>query len=378
MTFSHKHRPLSTRLAESPLRGPAFRLMAAGLIVAIASGVGGCRATRTSATHARATLMRDSFNTGPWSGRSWLSYAPAGLAPGAPLVVVLHGGGGSAENSATSGPTTRWKQIADSQPGGLMVIYPDGTKGPNRGLNWNDCRSDEARPGGETNDVGFLSALIEQAPARWGTDPRHVLVTGISNGGMMTLRMAAERPLLVSAAGVIAASMPVEHSGSCGRPTDPVRLAMIQGTADPLMPFGGGPIQLQRVGVLADRGDVIGVDATARLWRTANKAQQPGPTRRLPDLDPSDGLLGRDSTAQEQTWTGASGSALVVQITVMGGGHTIPDTTYPDPLPRLLVGAQNRDFDTASEIWHLVGWPTATTASRHPPSEPGPAVVTRS
>src|SRR3990167_7281010 len=106
----------------------------------------------------------------------------------APLVIVLHGGGGTAERMVrlTNGGLNR---TADRE--GFLVVYPNGID-----KHWNDGRgADETgwRPQGETvADVGFGSALIEDRVQRQNADPPRVYVTGVSNGGQMAHRLACE------------------------------------------------------------------------------------------------------------------------------------------------------------------------------------------
>ncbi|MGL5909934.1 MAG: alpha/beta hydrolase family esterase, partial [Phycicoccus sp.] len=162
-------------------------------------------------------LVPGRFDSGMHAGRTWLTYVPPTLQRRAPVVLVLHGGGGSALSSATDYPLGRWQQVAAGRAGGMVVVYADGLAGPDGRTTWNDCRPDAAeRP---LDDVAFLVALADRVVARYDADRDQVHVVGVSNGGMMALRLAAERPDVVAGAGVVAASLPV---GDCGGPSEPV------------------------------------------------------------------------------------------------------------------------------------------------------------
>ncbi|SIP65935.1 hypothetical protein BN9982_260007 [Mycobacterium tuberculosis] len=55
------------------------------------------------------------------AGRSYRLYKPVGLPSSAPLVVMLHGGFGSAKQAERS---YGWDELADSEK--FLVAYPDG------------------------------------------------------------------------------------------------------------------------------------------------------------------------------------------------------------------------------------------------------------
>jgi polyhydroxybutyrate depolymerase len=85
------------------------------------------------------------------------------------------------------------------------------------------------------DDVGFLRALIEKIELDYAVDPKCVYLTGISNGGMMTYRAACEL------SDKIAAIAPVEGAQNVEcRPSSPVSVIVLHGTADHLVPFEGG------------------------------------------------------------------------------------------------------------------------------------------
>ncbi|MGL5857929.1 MAG: alpha/beta hydrolase family esterase [Angustibacter sp.] len=294
-----------------------------------------------------ATLTRERFDAGPHAGRTWSSFAPTTVRPGAPLVVVLHGGGGSGLDSATRNPLGRWQQVAAGRPGGMVVVYPDAAEDAQGQSQWNDCRAGDSATSGDRlpDDVSFLTALIQRMVARHQLSPDRVLVNGVSNGGMMTLRLAAERPSVVAGAGVVAASMPVD---ACGTPTRPVPLVLVHGTADPLVPYAGGAVRW-------GRGAVIGVDATLERWRAVNRSTVILPLAPLPDVDRADGPRGRSSTVWTSTDRHARGGDPTTFVQVRRGGHTVPDTSIVDPLPSRLVGSQNRDVDAVTVIWRALG-----------------------
>jgi polyhydroxybutyrate depolymerase len=59
----------------------------------------------------------------------------------------------------------------------FIVVYPDG-----KGRRFT------------SGDDGFVEALLDEVESTWGTDPRQVYATGISNGASMAFRVGADVP----------------------------------------------------------------------------------------------------------------------------------------------------------------------------------------
>jgi polyhydroxybutyrate depolymerase len=134
------------------------------------------------------------------------------------LVVVLHMARDGADGK-TIRDLSGLDATADRER--FLVAYPDGLDG-----RWNTvlCCDD-------TDDPGFVRALVDHARRRWGADPDRVYATGASNGAAMSYRLAAALP------GVFAAIAPV--SGALadidvreGFPTSPVSLVAFHGRQD--------------------------------------------------------------------------------------------------------------------------------------------------
>ncbi len=72
--------------------------------------------------------------------------------------------------------------------------------------------------------------------AEGSVDPGRVFVTGVSNGAMLAYRYACEEAERVQAIASVAGSVTVEDC----RPSRPVSVLELRGSADPLVPFEGG------------------------------------------------------------------------------------------------------------------------------------------
>ena len=69
-------------------------------------------------------------------------------------------------------------------------------------------------------------------------DPRRVYAAGMSNGAMMSYRLACERADRFAAIGPVAGLMAEKLAASCA-PSQPVAVLSFVGTEDPLVPFQG-------------------------------------------------------------------------------------------------------------------------------------------
>ncbi len=155
--------------------------------------------------------------------RTAVVHRPGTAGPGAPLVVVLHGAGGSgADVRATLG----WDRLADRA--GFVVAYPDGL---DRSWNAGGCCG-PARDR-RVDDVGFLDALAAAVRRDAGTGPVHAV--GFSNGAMLAYAWACARPGALAGIGPVAGARVVD----CPAPA-PLTVVAVHGTADERVPIAGG------------------------------------------------------------------------------------------------------------------------------------------
>lgn len=275
--------------------------------------------------------------------RRYRIHVPEGLDArrNAPLLVVFHGGGGNAAVASRMGFT----ELADREK--IVVLYPEATAG-----HWNDGRKGELirEKAGKIDDVGFVIALIEKVRGEYRIDAKRIYATGFSNGGMMSHRMAIERAdvfaAIVPGIGGIAKEMATPEKF---RPTEPISVMIIQGTEDPLVPYGGGKVAPGgllglRKGGNQDRGEIVSTEAAVELWRKANGIGYATEQVELPDKDRNDGCRLERITYPE----GKKGAKLTL-IRMVGAGHTIPGGVQY--LPERVIGKTCRDADGVEMIW---------------------------
>ncbi|HVY98575.1 MAG TPA: PHB depolymerase family esterase [Dongiaceae bacterium] len=174
--------------------------------------------------------------------RSYLLHLPRGAPDGKPLplVVVLHGGGGS---GALVAAQTGFSAEADQE--GFIVAYPDGSDRPRPLmsalgkpglLTWNAGGCCGYAQQQDVDDVAFFRALVADVERSHPIDRKRIYVAGHSNGGMMAYRIACEASGTVAAIGVVSGVM---VSAPCA-PSGLVSVIDIHGTADANVPIGGG------------------------------------------------------------------------------------------------------------------------------------------
>jgi polyhydroxybutyrate depolymerase len=224
----------------------------------------------------------------------------------APTVIVLHGA------ATTANLTASWSGFAEAAAGhGFAAVFPQGLF-----TVWNDGRRDGIA---KADDVGFLRTLVGRLIERGVADPRRIYLAGISNGGMLTLRMLCEHPELFAGAGTVVASMPALVGATC-RLDKPMPVVMLNGTADPVVPYKGGT-----VGMTGNYGEVWSVERTAAFLAWGN-----GCTRHAERA-----LGGSDRAAIRVTrldWGPCRSGQPVVLYRVEGGGHQVFGATNIVPL----------------------------------------------
>jgi polyhydroxybutyrate depolymerase len=234
------------------------------------------------------------------------------------LVVVLHG---ATLSAAQTERYYHWDDLADAE--GFAVAYPQGI-----GNAWNAGSCCLNAPGRRTDDVGFLGAVLDDGAGQVGADPARLYLAGVSNGAMMTMRFACERPGVVAAIGSVAGTL----TSPCPRvPAAP--FIEVHGLNDRIVRFQAGP------------GTV-----------------ESGPSMRLPGVETIDRFLAADgchdpvtvTAGPVHTETATCAAHLDVKvITIDGAGHQWPGATL-DAARAAEDGPQDqpsRAADATRELW---------------------------
>jgi polyhydroxybutyrate depolymerase len=256
-----------------------------------------------------------------------------------PVVFVLHGGGGNGEKMImlTYGG---FDKLADKK--GFIVVYPDGFE-----KNWNDGRNmSEASYEtfkNNTDDAAFISALIDDLIKKYNADAKRVFVTGISNGAMMSYRLGCELSGKIAAIAPVSGNIPLNYVKQCS-PSNPVSVLVINGDADPLMPYNGGEV----TGPFGKRkfGMVLSVHESVMFW-VKNNGCSPDPIiTDMTDMDPDDA-----TQVQKQQFINGSNNSEIILYTIRNGGHTWPGGYQY--LGEWIIGRTCRDLNATEVIWEF-------------------------
>jgi polyhydroxybutyrate depolymerase len=265
----------------------------------------------------------------------WTARPPSGVSGAPPLLVVLHGAGAQGQGTAaltklhTRGPAA-----------GFFTVFPDGVRRV-----WNDSRhgGPALRRRAGVDDVGFLQALVSRLVSDGRVRGDAVYLCGISNGALMSEHVARHALLPVNGIGLVAGPGTARSRAAMPSPAQPATVVLFSGTADPMIPYAGGPIgPLGRIvqrhggGAGTDRGLAVGAEAAAAEWAAANGITTEPTVDEIP-------MPTGDLAVTRLVWR-ADGCRSVTLFRVEGGGHTWPGGAQY--LPERFVGRVARALDS--------------------------------
>jgi polyhydroxybutyrate depolymerase len=262
--------------------------------------------------------------------RTAVLHQPAGAGSPRPLVIALHGLGGTGANFRSY---AQLDAVADRED--FIAVYPDAIE-----KRWSYGRPiNQPMPavGGEpVDDVGFIRLLIDNFVARKSVDPTRIYVTGISRGGLMAFTLACALADRIAAAAPLVTGMTDHQRDDC-HPSRPVPIMVIAGTGDREQAFGGAQ---------APNGRLLSVPETMDFWRSLHGCTRRD-GRRLPHRDQAD-----RTQVMLVEWSGCASGTSPRLYRVEGGGHQIPSINGTNnPMSEERFGLRNRDIETAEEVW---------------------------
>lgn len=240
----------------------------------------------------------------------------------APLVLALHGGGGSMEVMAKD---RLYGLVSQSEASGWIVVFPNGySRLGGKLATWNADICCGAARDRASDDVGFLRAVVTDVQRRLAIDPQRIFATGMSNGGMMSYRLACEASDVFRAVAAVAGT---DGTDGC-RPGRPVPVFHLHAKDDDRVLFNGGS------GSASDtHADFVSVPATVDKWARLNACS--GPTQTV---------LQRPGVTCEVR-SGCAGGAEVRLCVTDSGGHSWPGGR------KALGGRGSTALDATEAIW---------------------------
>ncbi len=231
--------------------------------------------------------------------RSYILYVPESVDwdQSLPLVFVFHGGTGNAESAIR---ISGFNDIEDMN--GVIVVYPNGTGrlSDDKLLTWNggDCCGYAQES--DVDDVGFVRAIVVDLQPLVEIDSKRIYATGMSNGDVLSHRLACEAADLFAAIAPVAGTL---NFSSC-RPSQPVSMIEFHGTDDQHILYDGGSGPKALVSV-----DFSSVRDMIEFWVSADECSAEAQEESFADI-------------RHVTWTGCTGSVAVELYTVIGSGHS--------------------------------------------------------
>jgi polyhydroxybutyrate depolymerase len=244
---------------------------------------------------AELSLTQRKVAVGPLE-RTYYLHVPKMLPAGTPVpvVFVFHGYTGDGIGMA---PLTRFNPLADAYR--FLVVYPEGT-GPAGKLSWNAGGCCGSAAAGDVDESAFVREILaDLADVGAAVDPKRMYATGLSNGAMLSYRLACEM------SGTFAAVAPVAGIllfDGC-RPAQPVSILHLHGTADDVVPYAGG-----------GEGSWPGVQAGILSWAGFDGCD-PAPKTE------------RSGIAAHTLYTGCKAGSAVELYLLDGIGHVWPRTS---------------------------------------------------
>ncbi len=304
-------------------------------------------------------VPEDEFGRNPGNLRA-LTYVPADLPVGAPLVVVLHGCTQSADAYDRG---SGWSALADRF--GFAVLYPEQQRGNNPNLCFNWFVPTHTRRG--SGEAGSIREMVAAAIGRDRLDPSRVFVTGLSAGGAMTSVMLATYPE-VFAAGAIIAGLPYGtaanipealermrgHGHDRAALSDRVRAASAHRGSWPAVSVWHGTADMTV--------NAVNAGLIVEQWRGIHGIGSP------PTTDRFDSQLRR-------SWHDKAGRVVVEDYIVERLGHGTPiatsgDEAYGVPGPHMLEAGISSTYRIAAS-WGIV----PSVAPSRPPRAPSTRVT---
>lgn len=265
--------------------------------------------------------------------REYLVYTPKSLQGDSrkrALVVVLHGGGGTARQIMRETGESFFR-LAEKD--GFYVVFPQAV---NKMWDFGAGKISTSLKE-RINDRSYFEAVLDDVTVDLPIDTRRIFATGISRGGQASYYLACEFPGRIRAIAPVAMPMPVFMADSC-RNGPPVGVAIMNGTADPLVPYDGGTITIGK----NQRDEVLATTETVALWNKRNGCSQALQKKSIVDS-------AQDGMHVEITERRGCSGAAVLLYRIVGGGHTWPSGNQY--LPAFVIGRVNKDIDGAKVAW---------------------------
>ncbi len=240
-----------------------------------------------------------------------------------PVVLILH-------SAMMNGPMmARFCGMNEkSDQAGFIAVYPNGT-GTTPFLKYWDAGGVR---GQVSDDVGFLSRVLDDLETLVNVDRKQVFATGMSNGGMMCYRLAAELSERIAAIAPVAGTMAIDVC----QPKRPVPVLHFHGTKDKLVLYNGPDENIPK------NISFLSVDKTIEAWTKIDGCPDNPVVDVIPGLD-------EQVPVRRTTYGPGTDGAQVILYAIEGGGHTWPGR---DP-QMFFLGKSTKVVSANDVIWEF-------------------------
>jgi poly(3-hydroxybutyrate) depolymerase len=214
-------------------------------------------------------------------------------------------------------------------PGGGGGGYPGGGGGQQR-------EPSEERRLAPADDIAFFNQMLDQLGTKFSVDTSRIYAAGLSEGGFMSLRLGCALSDRIAAVAAVGAAMP--KTMIC-LPARPVPLVMINGTSDPVVPYGGGTEQNLDLAV-------VSVEDSAKAWAKIDRCADKPEHSKLPAKEKG------GMETKTDTYNGCQQNAQVMLYSVKGAGNTWPGGEQFEP--ENTIGKTSQDVNANEVIWNFL------------------------
>ncbi len=237
--------------------------------------------------------------------RSFHLVVPPDLNKRSALIIALHGFSGNAKT------IERISNLSDyAKKYNFFVIYPNGFGTDKNVLfSWNAKFCCGAAQKTNSEDVLFIKTLIEYMKKEFNIDEQKIIITGMSNGAMMTHRLGIELGNTVAGIVPVAGAIgtvhphPFEHEIS----NHPIDVIIFHGLKDNFIPYNG------EKGVTNDPNQFLPVFDQVKYWIKVNKC----------DEKPVKEILA-DGQVLKESYSSSITNKKVIYYVLPEGTHTWP------------------------------------------------------
>jgi len=195
---------------------------------------------------------------------------------------------------------------------------------------------EERRRPTPADDLGFFNQMLDRLGSKFSVDTSRIYATGLSEGGFMSLRLGCALGDRIAAIATVGAAMP--KTMIC-MPSRPVPMVMINGTSDPVVPYGGGTEHNLSLATLS-------AEDSAKAWAKIDRCAGKPDRTKLPPR-----AKGGMETKVD-TYTSCQQNAQVVLYSVKGAGNTWPGGEQYEA--ENTIGKTSQDMNANEVIWSFL------------------------